>query len=69
VPAGSLEHLGIFTEVLDDDAVADRAEWYAQKVARMPADGLVIAKEAFRLVEQLQRAFELRDLHFEVPES
>jgi len=54
VPAGSLEHLGIFTEVLDDGAVAGRAEWYAQKVARMPADGLVIAKEAFRLVEQLQ---------------
>jgi len=107
VAAGSLEHLGIFTEVTDDGAVAGRAEWYAQKVARMPADGLVIAKEAFRLVEQLQayqgeevtsylvhafgtnlrfedgefnfvkaraehgvrRAFELRDQHFDVPES
>jgi hypothetical protein len=72
----------------------------------MPADGIVIAKEAFRLVEQMQayqgeevasylfhafgtnlqfgqnefnfvkvraehgtqRAFELRDAHFEVPE-
>ena len=54
LPAGDLAHLGIFTEVLDDDAVAGRAEWYAQKVARMPADGIVIAKEAFRLVEQLQ---------------
>jgi enoyl-CoA hydratase/carnithine racemase len=54
VPAGDLAHLGIFTEVLDDVAVASRAEWYAQKVARMPADGIVIAKEAFRLVEQLQ---------------
>jgi enoyl-CoA hydratase len=54
LPAGDLEHLGIFTEVLDDAAVADRAEWYARKVARMPADGIVIAKEAFRLVEQLQ---------------
>src|SRR5579859_1355969 len=54
VPASSLEQLGIFTEVLDDAAVADRAEWYARKVARMPADGIVIAKEAFRLVEQLQ---------------
>ena len=54
VPASSLEHLGVFTEVVDDDTVASRAQWYAQKVARMPADGLVIAKEAFRLVEQLQ---------------
>src|SRR6266581_6227599 len=42
VPAGDLAHLGIFTEVLDDDDVANRAEWYTQKVARMPADGIVI---------------------------
>ena len=54
VPASSMAHLGIFTEVTDDHAVASRAQWYAEKVARMPADGLVIAKEAFRLVEQLQ---------------
>jgi enoyl-CoA hydratase/carnithine racemase len=54
LPAGDLAHLGIFTEVVEDDAVADRADWYARKVARMPADGIVIAKEAFRLVEQLQ---------------
>jgi enoyl-CoA hydratase/carnithine racemase len=54
VPASSLEHLGIFTEVTEDAAVARRAQWYAEKVARMPADGIVIAKEAFRLVEQQQ---------------
>jgi enoyl-CoA hydratase len=54
LPAAALEHLGTFTEVTDDDAVAARAQWYAQKIARMPADGIVIAKEAFRLVEQLQ---------------
>jgi len=54
ITAGELEQSGVFTEVIDDEAVADRAEWYAQKVARMPADGIVIAKEAFRLVEQLQ---------------
>jgi enoyl-CoA hydratase/carnithine racemase len=54
LPAGELAHLGIFTEVTDDDAVAARADWYARKIARMPADGIVIAKEAFRLVEQLQ---------------
>jgi enoyl-CoA hydratase len=54
IPAGDVEHLGVFTEVTDDDAVAGRAEWWARKAARMPADGIVIAKEAFRLVEQLQ---------------
>jgi enoyl-CoA hydratase/carnithine racemase len=54
VLASSLEHLGVFTEVVDDAEVGRRAAWWAQKVARMPADGIVIAKEAFRLVEQLQ---------------
>ena len=52
--AEKLEHLAIFTEVTDDAAVEARANWFAQKAARMPADGIVIAKEAFRLVEQLQ---------------
>ena len=52
--AEKLEHLAIFTEVIDDAAVDARASWWAQKAARMPADGIVIAKEAFRLVEQLQ---------------
>jgi enoyl-CoA hydratase len=54
IPAGELAHLSVFTEVVDDDTVPARADWWAQKVARMPADGLVIAKEAFRLVEQMQ---------------
>jgi enoyl-CoA hydratase len=54
VPAGELAHLGVFTEVADDGDVAARAERWARKAARMPADGIVIAKEAFRLVEQLQ---------------
>lgn len=52
--AGDLDSYGIFTEVIDDDQVAGRADWWAQKIARMPADGIVIAKEAFRLVEQMQ---------------
>jgi enoyl-CoA hydratase len=52
--AGELEHLPIFTEVTEPARVTARASWWAQKVARMPADGIVIAKEAFRLVEQLQ---------------
>ncbi len=54
VPASELAHLSVFTEVVDDDTVAARADWWARKVARMPADGLVMAKEAFRLVEQMQ---------------
>jgi enoyl-CoA hydratase len=54
IAAQKLEHLSIFTEVTDDEAVEARASWWARKVARMPADGIVIAKEAFRLVEQLQ---------------
>ena len=54
VPASTLEHLGVFTEVVDDADVEARANWFAQKVAKMPADGIVMAKEAFRLVEQLQ---------------
>jgi enoyl-CoA hydratase/carnithine racemase len=54
IAAQKLEHLSIFTEVTDDAAVEARASWWAHKVARMPADGIVIAKEAFRLVEQLQ---------------
>jgi enoyl-CoA hydratase/carnithine racemase len=54
LPAEQLAHLGVFTEVTDDAAVEKRADWWARKVARMPADGIVIAKEAFRLVEQTQ---------------
>ena len=54
LPAQKLEHLSIFTEVTDDASVAARADWWARKAARMPADGIVLAKEAFRLVEQLQ---------------
>ena len=54
VEAATLEHLGVFTEMVDDADVEARATWWAQKVAKMPADGIVMAKEAFRLVEQLQ---------------
>jgi enoyl-CoA hydratase/carnithine racemase len=54
ISARSIEHLGVFTEVLDDADVEARATWWAAKASRMPADGIVMAKEAFRLVEQLQ---------------
>lgn len=54
IEAGAVEHLGVFTETCDDDRVPARARYWAEKAAKMPADGVVIAKEAFRLVEQSQ---------------
>jgi enoyl-CoA hydratase len=54
IEAGDVEQLGIFTETCDPVSVAARARYWAQKAAKMPADGVVIAKEAFRLVEQTQ---------------
>lgn len=54
VEAGAVEHLGVFTETCAPEAVTARAGYWAAKAAKMPADGVVIAKEAFRLVEQSQ---------------
>ncbi|AEF37397.1 MULTISPECIES: enoyl-CoA hydratase/isomerase family protein [Mycobacteriaceae] len=54
IEAGAVEHLGVFTETCDPSAVSARARYWASKAAKMPADGVVIAKEAFRLVEQSQ---------------
>ncbi|WNG83827.1 enoyl-CoA hydratase/isomerase family protein [Mycobacterium sp. ITM-2016-00316] len=54
IEAGAVEHLGVFTDTCDADKVAARARYWAQKAAKMPADGVVIAKEAFRWVEQSQ---------------
>jgi enoyl-CoA hydratase/carnithine racemase len=54
ITAADVEHLGVFTEVVDPGAEEARATWWAEKASRMPADGIVMAKEAFRLVEQLQ---------------
>lgn len=54
VEASTVEHLGVFTETCAPEAVTARAWYWAQKAARMPADGVVIAKEAFRMVEQNQ---------------
>ena len=53
IEAGEIAHLGVFTEVVEADAVTTRAAWWAEKASRMPADGIVLAKEAFRLIEQL----------------
>lgn len=54
IEAGAIEHLGVFTETCDPGMVTARARYWAEKSAKMPADGVVIAKEAFRLVEQSQ---------------
>ncbi len=54
IDAAELAGKDVFTEVVEPDAVESRAAWWAEKVARMPADGIVMAKEAFRLIEQLQ---------------
>jgi enoyl-CoA hydratase len=54
IEAEAVEHLGIFTETCDAGQAQARARYWAEKAAKMPADGVVIAKEAFRLVEQSQ---------------
>lgn len=54
IEAGAVEHLGVFTDTCDASQVSARAQYWAQKAAKMPADGVVIAKEAFRWVEQSQ---------------
>jgi enoyl-CoA hydratase len=54
IEAEAFEHLGIFTETCSAEAVTARARYWAEKAAKMPADGVVIAKEAFRMVEQSQ---------------
>jgi enoyl-CoA hydratase len=54
IEAGELESRGVFTEFTSAESVAARADYWARKASRMPADGIVLAKEAFRLVEQLQ---------------
>ncbi|MDT5018195.1 MAG: enoyl-CoA hydratase [Mycobacterium sp.] len=54
IDAGAIEHLGVFTDTCDPASVPARARYWAEKAAKMPADGVVIAKEAFRLVEQSQ---------------
>jgi enoyl-CoA hydratase/carnithine racemase len=49
--ASELAHLGVFTRCVPGADVASCAEEMATLVAKMPADGIVIAKEAYRLVE------------------
>jgi enoyl-CoA hydratase len=49
--ASELAHLGVFTRCVPAAEVATCAEDTATLIAKMPADGIVIAKEAYRLVE------------------
>jgi enoyl-CoA hydratase len=45
------ESARLFTRFVDEANVADETEALAAQVAKMPADGIVIAKEAYRLIE------------------
>lgn len=50
--ADELAPLGCFTRFVTPDALEETTEELAATVARMPADGIVIAKECYRLVEE-----------------
>jgi enoyl-CoA hydratase/carnithine racemase len=50
--ASELAGRGVFTRFVPAADVTTVADELAAQVARMPADGIVIAKEAYRLVEQ-----------------
>ncbi len=54
IEVGDLVPPDVFTEVVAPGDVAKRSEEFAAQVAKMPADGIAIAKEAYRLVEQSQ---------------
>jgi enoyl-CoA hydratase/carnithine racemase len=50
--ASELAARGLFTRFVPRERVAAEAEALAAMVARMPADGIAIAKELFRLVQE-----------------
>jgi len=50
-PQAEAANRGVWNRVVPDADVAREAEDLAALVARMPADGLVIAKEAYRVVQ------------------
>lgn len=52
--AAELEPLKIFTKTVEPECVAEETEELAALVAKMPADGIHMAKEAYRLVETMQ---------------
>jgi len=54
VAVSELSKPDVFTELVAPEEVVGRAEAVAALIAKMPADGIAIAKEAWRLVEQSQ---------------
>jgi enoyl-CoA hydratase/carnithine racemase len=52
VAADDLAHLGLFSRFVAPEDLEATTEDLAAQVAKMPADGIVMAKEAWRLVEQ-----------------
>jgi enoyl-CoA hydratase/carnithine racemase len=50
--AAELAERGAFTRFVPRDSVATETEALAAQVGRMPADGIAIAKELFRLVQE-----------------
>lgn len=52
VAVEDLDRKGTFTRIVKPSELEDVTEQLAATVARMPADGIVIAKEAYRLVEE-----------------
>lgn len=52
VEIDELAHLGLFTKIVPPEQLESETEQLAATVSRMPADGVVIAKEAYRLVEE-----------------
>lgn len=50
--ASELAAHGLFTRFVPQRDLAETAEGMAAMIARMPADGIVIAKEAYRIVEE-----------------
>lgn len=49
--AGEYAQAGVFARTVAPETVAAVAEGLVEQVARMPADGIGIAKEAYRLIE------------------
>jgi enoyl-CoA hydratase/carnithine racemase len=52
-PAADAQAQGVWTRWVPDDEVADTTEALAAQVARMPADGVTVAKNVFRLIEEM----------------
>lgn len=52
-PASDAAERGVWTRWVPDDEVVAATEELAAQVARMPADGVTVAKNVFRLIEEM----------------